>query len=137
MHHQWHWGENTTRRRSQGGLTLSCEGQWKAHKFQDDDGQTQTSVSWAGSPPFPPSPLTPSAYRCRRWMALPRPLRVVFCSFASLRLMPFPHEQLGFLLYSSKPSAGLLSSLLPPFEFHSQDRYILLQMSQPVLFLPT
>ena len=29
------------------GLTISCDGHWKAHKFQDGDGQTQTSVSWA------------------------------------------------------------------------------------------
>ena len=29
------------------------------------------------------------------------------------------------LLYSSKPSAGLLSSLSPPFEFNSKDRHVL------------
>ena len=27
--HQWHWGENATRRRSQGGLTLVCDGHWR------------------------------------------------------------------------------------------------------------
>ena len=37
--HQWPWGENATRRRSQGGLTLTCYGRWKAHKFQDDGQQ--------------------------------------------------------------------------------------------------
>ena len=47
VHRQWHWGENATCRRSPGGLTLSCDGHWQAHKFQDDDGQTQTLVSWA------------------------------------------------------------------------------------------
>ena len=54
--HQWCWGENATKRRSQGGLTLSCDGHWKVHKLQDDDGQTQTSVYWAGRSPFPPPP---------------------------------------------------------------------------------
>ena len=44
--HQWHW--------SQGGVTLTCDGQWKANKLQDDDGQN--SVSWAGRlPSVPPS----------------------------------------------------------------------------------
>ena len=67
MHHQWHWGENATWRRSQGGLLLSCDGHWRAHNFQDDDGQTQTSVSWGRRPPspppsFPPSPLPPPQY---------------------------------------------------------------------------
>ena len=41
------WAENATWRRSQGGLTSSSDRHWIAHKFQDDDGQTQTSVSWA------------------------------------------------------------------------------------------
>ena len=49
--HQRHWRENKTRR-SQGGLTLTCDDHWKTHKFEDDDGQTQTSVSWAWRPPF-------------------------------------------------------------------------------------
>ena len=47
VHHQWHWGGNATWRRSQGDLTLFCDAYWKAHEFKDDDGQTQTSVSWA------------------------------------------------------------------------------------------
>ena len=44
--------------------------------------------------------------------------------------MQFPHEELGSLLYLSKPSASLLSSLSPPFEFNSKDRHSLLQMHQ-------
>ena len=134
MHHQWHWGENAIWRRSQGGLTLSCDGHWKAHSFQDDDGQTQTSVSWARPPP-PPSPSSrplrdaDGGWRCRSLCAS-------LCSFASLRFMPIPHEQLGSILYSSKPSASLLSSLSLPFEFHSKDRHILLQIIHPVFLCP-
>ena len=140
--HQWHWAENATRRRSQRGLELTCDGHWKAHKFQHDDGQTQTSVSWAGRPPHP-APLPPPGRLERPTVPLReadggwhcRGLCASLCSFAFLRLMPFSHEQLGSLLYS-KPSAGLLSSLSPPFEFRPKDRHILLQMSQPVLLLP-
>ena len=29
-------------------LRLACNGHWKAHKRQDNDGEIQTSVSWAG-----------------------------------------------------------------------------------------
>ena len=57
--YQWHRGENATRR-IQTGVTITCDGHWKAHKLQDDDGQTQTSVSWAGRPPFPRPSLPPS-----------------------------------------------------------------------------
>ena len=62
--YQWHWVEDATRRRSQTGVTITCDGHWKAHKLQDDDGQTQTSVSWAGRPPFalPPFPPPPSRF---------------------------------------------------------------------------
>ena len=75
-------------------------------------------------PPSPPPP-SPSprllrdadgGWRCRSLCAS-------LCGFAPLRFMPIPHEQLGSLLYSSKPSASLLSSLSPPFEFHSEDRH--------------
>ena len=54
--HQWGWRDNATRPRSQTGVTITCDGHWKAHKLQDNDGQTQTSVSWAGRRPFPPPP---------------------------------------------------------------------------------
>ena len=66
-----------------------------------------------GSPS--PRPLTDAdgEWRCRSLCAS-------LCSFAFLRFMPIRHEQLGSLLYSSKPSASLLSSLSPPFEFHSE-----------------
>ena len=63
-------------------------------------------------------------------------LRALLCSFVSLRFMPIPHEQLGSFLYSSKPSASLLSTISPPFEFHSKDRHILLQMILSVFLLP-
>ena len=133
-------GRERNKAKSQGGLTLTCDGHWKAHKFQDDDGQTQTSISWARRPPSPlplsPPPTSPrplrdadGGWRCRGLCAL-------LCSSACLRLTPFPHEQLSSLLYSSKPFAGLLSSLSPPFEFHSKDRHILLQINQSVLLLP-
>ena len=87
------------------------------------------------APPLPPPPSprprrdADGGWRCRSLCAS-------LCSFASLRFMPIPHEQLGSFLYASKPSAGLLSSLSLPFEFHPEDRHILLQMSQPVLLLP-
>ena len=80
------------------------------------------------TPPLPPPPFPPSP--------CPRPVRddnggwrssslcASLCSFASLRFMPIQQEQLGSLLYSSKPSASLLSSLSPSFEFHSIDRHI-------------
>ena len=51
----------------------------------------------------------------------------------SISLMPTPHEQLDFLLCSSKSSASLLSSLSSPFEFHSKDRHILILMTHPSL----
>ena len=44
--------ECNQRRRGQGGLTQTCDGHWKAHKFQDDNGPTQTLVSWAGHRPI-------------------------------------------------------------------------------------
>ena len=127
--------------RSYDTLWRALEGQ----KYQDHDGQTQTSVSWAGRPPFPPtlphllaSRLSPARrplidadgrWRCRNSCAS-------LWSFPSLRFMPIPHEQLGSLLYSWKPSAGVLSSPSPPFEFHSKDQHTLLQISHPLLLLP-
>ena len=106
-------------------------------------------------PPLPPSslspsplPPSPSPLPAPPPSPSPRPLRdanggwrchslcASLCSFASLRFMPIPHEQLGSLLYSSKPSASLLGSLSPSFEFHSKDRHILLQMIHPVFLLP-
>ena len=68
--HQWH----ATRRRNQTGVTITCDVHWKAHKLQDDDGQIQTSVSWAGRPPFPAPPgrlemptvdVAAAAFACR------------------------------------------------------------------------
>ena len=62
-------------------------------------------VSPSPPPPFPPSSLPQllrdadgGGWRCRNLCAS-------LGSFASLRSMPIPHEQLGSLLYSSKPSA--------------------------------
>ena len=87
------------------------------------------------APPSPPSPSprplrdADGGWRCRS-------LCTSLCSFASLRFVPFPHEQLDSVLYSSKPSACLLSSLSPTFEVHSKDRHILLQMIHPVFLFP-
>ena len=57
-------GGEHKRRISQGGVALAYDGHRKAHELQTDDGQTQTSVSWAGRPslpsPYPRSPLPPS-----------------------------------------------------------------------------
>ena len=47
-------GERNKTKQRQGGLTLTRDGHWKAHKLQDDDGQTQTSDSWAEDAPLPP-----------------------------------------------------------------------------------
>ena len=55
-----------------------------------------------------------------------RGLCVLFCSFASLRGPPFPHEILYSLVYPSKPSADLLRDRSPPFELWSKDRHLLL-----------
>ena len=154
MHQQWHWGENATWRRSQGGLILSCDGQWKAHKFQDDDCQTDLGLLGM-PPPLPPAPLPPSLPPPLPLpppffppAPFPRPLRdadggwrcgslcASLFSFASFHFKPIPYEQLGSLLHSSKLSAGLPGRLSAPLEFYSIYLYVLLQMSQPVLLLP-
>ena len=108
--HQWHWGKNATRRRSQ-GVTLTCDGHWKAHKLQDDDGQTKTSVSWAGRPPSLPGRLemptvdgAATAFACRS---------------AALHLSVSCHFGMNdcSLLYPSKPSAGFCASFRHPSNF--------------------
>ena len=116
------------------------------HTRQDDDSQTQTSVSWAGRPPFPPTPLSPSlpppppTPPPRRdadggWRF--RGLRVSLCSSTALRVMPFPHERVFPLLSPSKLSAGLLCNLSPPFELNSKFYYSFLQAHHPIIFLPS
>ena len=76
------------------------------------------------APPSPPSPSprplrdADGGWRCRSLCAS-------LCSFASVIFMPIPHDQLGSLFYSSKPFAGLLSSLSPPLNFiPHKDQYI-------------
>ena len=81
------------------------------------------------APPSPSSSSRPLGDADGEWRC--RSLR------ASLRFMPTPHEQTGFFLHSSKPSASLLSSLSPSFEFHPKDRHIVLQMIHPVFLLPS
>ena len=134
--HQWHWGENSTRRRIQSGLTLTCDGRWNAHKFQDDDVQSQNQGSWAGRPLFDPPPSPLSSFPPPPPPPSPRPLRdtdsgfryrrrsVPLCSSASLRAMPFLQGEIGPLFYPSKPSAGLVSSLSSPFEYNSKYRHV-------------
>ena len=95
VHHQRHWGENATRRRSQGGVTLTCDGHWKAHKLlQDDDGQTQTG-SWVGRPPChlpPPLPPPPPPPGRLEMPAVDGAAAAFACRSSAPRVMPFPHE---------------------------------------------
>ena len=134
MHNQWHWGVTATWRTSQGGLTLSCDGHWRPTKSKTMMTRPRLQYLEHDAPPSPPPPSPPprtlrdadGEWRCHS-------LRASLNSYESLLFMLILHQQLGSLLYSSKLSAGLLSSLLPPFKFHSNDRHIFLQISYPVL----
>ena len=96
--HQWHWGENATRQKSQTGVMITCGGHWKAHKLQDDDGQTQTSVSWAGRPP--PSPRPPPPGRLEM-ITVDAAAAACACRSAALHLSASCH----FRIYDSAPSS--------------------------------
>ena len=60
--HGAHWGDNTRRRGSQGGLTLKFDSHEMAHRFQDDDDRTQNYIDRPG---LPSMPLATSTTQCR------------------------------------------------------------------------
>ena len=131
---QGQWGGDTTKGRSQGGLNIPCDGNWKAHTFQNDDGQAQTSVFWVRRLLPPPSPLPPSHPSPSSPVASSGPLRdgdggwrvcdfgASLCSSVSFRFMIFPHGQLRSPFSSSKPYTGFLRNLSPPLQFDGNVR---------------